>query len=666
MRKVHFPPALALLCLPLYPGVASFLAAQSNSADQWTWMSGDNTNGNNGYVAGHYGTLGTPSLDNAPSGRTEAATWTDGRGHLWLFGGFLTQGSQLYTMNDLWEFAPETGEWTWQGGSSSPPCSIVQSNMQCAQPGVYGTRGAPAAGNFPGGRDSAASWTDKDGKLWLYGGSGFDSMGQWGELNDLWQFDPDTKQWTWENGDATLPGTGHGDPGVYGTMGTPAAGNNPGGLSTAFTWTDGNGNGWLFGGLGFDGNGIVGLPNNLWEFNASHDEWAWIEGSSTFSSPWIHPSVYGAQGTFAAGNVPGTRSLGAAWTGSDGHLWLFGGAGYDPQGNSGFLNELWQYDPATNQWAWMAGQSVMQCGPNSMKQNCGNAGVYGTLGQPASGNLPGGRSAAVSWTGKDGHFWLMTGGGFNASGVFSTLDDFWEFDPSTKQWTWIAGLKDSGPAITTYGTLRVPAAGNYPGARYGAISWTDASGNFWLFGGNAFDTNGQLGLLNDLWKYQPASAIAVPGPDFAMAVSGASLTIPSGQSATTSVTITPSNGFDAPVSFTCSGQPAGVLCSFSPAGVTPSSGAVSTTLMLSAAPTAGLNRPGNPLFPIVFSMVGLIVARRRPRRVLLAMGLVGLALFPGCGGNSGSGSHPPVTATLTVKATAGTLQHTATVSLTVN
>jgi N-acetylneuraminic acid mutarotase len=529
MRKHHLPPGAGTLCLPLILGFAVSVGAQSGSANQWAWMSGSNTNGNNGYVAGIYGTLGVPSLDNSPSGRTAAATWTDNRGHLWLFGGFLTQGSQLYTMNDLWEFAPETNEWTWQGGNSSPPCSIVQNNTQCAEPGVYGTKGVPAAGNFPGGRDFAASWTDANGKLWLYGGGGFDSIGQLGELNDLWRFDPDTRQWTWMNGDATLPGTGYGGPGVYGTMGTPAVGNNPGGLEFAMTWPDASGNGWIFGGWGFDVNGANGLPNNLWKFDSSLREWSWIEGTKQFGPPWIRPTVYGTVGTFAAGNVPGSRWKSAVWTAGDGHLWLFGGGGFDSPGNSGFLNELWQYDAATNQWAWMAGQNVMQCGPNRMNQNCGNAGVYGTRGQPAAGNLPGGRSGAVSWTGRDGHFWLMSGGGFNASGTFTTLDDFWEFDPSTKEWTWISGLKDSGPAITTYGALRVPAAGNYPGARYGAISWTDPGGNLWLFGGNAFDANGNLGLLNDLWKYQPASAIQVLGADFTVAASGTSLTIHAGR-----------------------------------------------------------------------------------------------------------------------------------------
>ena len=39
---------------------------------------------------------------------------------------------------------------------------------------------------------------------------------------------------------------------------------------------------------------------------------------------------------------------------------------------------------------------------------------------------------------------------------------------------------------------------NTPGARRQPIAWTDAAGNFWLFGGNSV---GNVGMLNDLWEY---------------------------------------------------------------------------------------------------------------------------------------------------------------------
>jgi hypothetical protein len=53
----------------------------------------------------------------------------------------------------------------------------------------------------------------------------------------------------------------------------------------------------------------------------------------------------------------------------------------------------------------------------------------------------------------------------------------------------------------TYGTLNVPDASNIPTSRYGAVSWTDLSGNFWIFVGISFSLNGSIVELNDLWKF---------------------------------------------------------------------------------------------------------------------------------------------------------------------
>ena len=41
----------------------------------------------------------------------------------------------------------------------------------------------------------------------------------------------------------------------------------------------------------------------------------------------------------------------------------------------------------------------------------------------------------------------------------------------------------TGNQAGSYGTQGVAAAGNVPGARSGTISWTDAQGDLWLFGG---------------------------------------------------------------------------------------------------------------------------------------------------------------------------------------
>ena len=63
------------------------------------------------------------------------------------------------------------------------------------------------------------------------------------------------------------------------------------------------------------------------------------------------------------------------------------------------------------------------------------------------------------------------------------------------------GGASAGNQRGIYGTQGTAALNNIPGGRFHAVSWTDASGSFWLFGGDAFDSNGTQGYLNDLWKY---------------------------------------------------------------------------------------------------------------------------------------------------------------------
>ncbi|ABF39769.1 hypothetical protein Acid345_0764 [Candidatus Koribacter versatilis Ellin345] len=158
-----------------------------STVGQWTWMSGSNTVPPYSGQPGIYGSLGTASAANAPGGRFSGLTWLDASGKLWLFSGngYDSAGVNGY-LNDLWQFDPSAGtygEWTWMGGSSS----VGRSGGQL---GVYGTLGIPAATNSPGGRFGVAGWVDPSGNFWFMGGDGYDSVGNQGNLNDLWMYQP--------------------------------------------------------------------------------------------------------------------------------------------------------------------------------------------------------------------------------------------------------------------------------------------------------------------------------------------------------------------------------------------------------------------------------------------------------------------------------------------
>jgi N-acetylneuraminic acid mutarotase len=372
-------------------GLFSDLWRYNVSTALWAWMSGADTLG----AQSVYGTLGTPGAGNVPSAREGGASWIDGAGNLWLFGGggFDSTGHEDLGLSDLWRFSPSTGLWTWMNGPTT-------GNMV----GLYGTQGTPAPANVPGGRTALVSFKDSAGNFWLFGGAGFDSVGNGNSsLNDLWRYSPSNGMWTW------MGGSNRGNAkGVYGTQGTPAAGNVPGARSGAVSWTDGAGNFWLFGGSGYDSTGSNTTLNDLWRYSPSSGMWTWMSGSNLGNVN----GMYGTLGTRAAGNIPGARSSAVSWLDSAGNFWLFGGFGNDAIGNEGVLNDLWRYSPGTNLWTWTGGSATQ-----------GAAGVYGTEGTAAPGNIPGARQFASSWTDGGGNLWLFGGD------VPAALNDLWQYVP---------------------------------------------------------------------------------------------------------------------------------------------------------------------------------------------------------------------------------------------
>jgi len=62
------------------------------------------------------------------------------------------------------------------------------------------------------------------------------------------------------------------------------------------------------------------------------------------------------------------------------------------------------------------------------------------------------------------------------------MNDLWIYSPSSGEWTWVGGSNtELAPGV--YGTQGTPAQHKHAGARCNAVSWKDANGNLWLFGG---------------------------------------------------------------------------------------------------------------------------------------------------------------------------------------
>jgi hypothetical protein len=434
--------------------------APAAASGEWTWQNGANgTFANGNYPPATSKKQFLPGI--FPGSRYGATTWTDASGHFWLFGGngvASLPGDEGY-LNDLWEW--NGTEWAWIAGSNTNDTTGVYTGTTLA----------------PGGRYGSAGWIDTAGNLWLFGGYGFDSNinDTAGHLNDMWEFTT-AGVWSYVSGSDLIN--------PKGTYGTSGSGNFPGGRYSPSWYADTLGNFWLFGGEGLDSTGAEGSLNDLWEFSPTTLNWEWISGSKTQGqSP-----TYGT-GTAAPGNVPGARYGSVSWIDSSNNFWVFGGLGIGLVSSAptyGELNDLWEYFPATQEWAWIGGV-----------QAPGAASIYPT--QTGGQGTPGGRQWPTGSLDASGNFWLF--GGQESDG--DVLSDLWEY--TAGNWLWQGGSQ-SPNLHGVYPTSVGQTGPSYmPGGRYQPSSWIDKNGNLWLFGGYGFDgvSTDPPGELNDLWEFVP-------------------------------------------------------------------------------------------------------------------------------------------------------------------
>jgi Kelch motif len=144
-------------------------------------------------------------------------------------------------------------------------------------------------------------------------------------------------------------------------------------------------------------------------------------------------------------------------------------------------------DCGHNDWTWMDG-------PN--KSNSDAIVTTPPVDHTKQDNdTPGGSKYATGWTDSAGNLWLFTGSSHAVGkpNIGQFFGEMWEY----------VGTPIYAGSLNNYWTL-VPQPGAFPTPRWGAVSWTDAAGQLWLFGGQ----DGQPGnFLNDLWSYNPATNV---------------------------------------------------------------------------------------------------------------------------------------------------------------
>jgi gliding motility-associated-like protein len=387
-----------------------------------------------------------------------------------------------------------------------------------------------------------------NGNFWLLGGNqDNDSTGNPYEYDGLWKYDVTTGLWTWMNGPNPLapPGVS-----IYGVQGVPSPQNFPANGHNSnhnLTWTDLQGNLWLFG-AGEDAIGSVnlnGYPNDLWKYDIATNQWTWMHGPNTSGvlpsygtlqtpslvnlppapfesgSRWIDndgnlwmygseydamwkfdisinqwiwmsgqsqgvtiPVNYGTKGVAAVSNTPGSRTIFTSFKDECGNFWFYDA--YSPLGGffgSEFTREMWMYNPSTYLWTWMVGDTVATSDYDP------------TFSQQCvpTDSLPGAYSweCRQAWTDKDYRFWMFSTYAGNSS-------ELCMFDPVTLKFTWVAGALSTSSGV--YGSQGIPATTNTPGSMLAACAFTAINGDLWLYGYATDPTTFQA--INTLWRYQ--------------------------------------------------------------------------------------------------------------------------------------------------------------------
>ena len=189
-------------------------------------------------------------------------------------------------------------------------------------------------------------------------------------------------------------------------------------------------------------------------------------------------------------------------------------------------------------------------------------------------------------------------------------------------------------------------------------------------------------------------------PDFMLIAPAQGVTLSSAGIGSSQIAITPENGFNSAVTLSCSGLPAGATCSFSPSTVTPVSGMTSVSLTINIPVAVSRLTPAPktkpllaftlPLFAIAAGSlaVGGKTKKKTAFWVVLVLVLALGAVSIGCGGNagqaasasaaaqistsipassgSGGSTSTPQVYTITVNASSGAIQHSTSVTVTVN
>jgi hypothetical protein len=282
----------------------------------------------------------------------------------------------------------------------------------------------------------------------------------------------------------------------------------------------------------------------------------------------------------------------------------------------------------------------------------------------APGNIPGGRDTASSWVDSSGNLWLFgglvvdfPGNPLNPNSIIY-YNDLWEAIPGSA-----APATTPTPAITTTATSNPgvftvtvsdsnSAAAIYYVDQTGATVSTSSSqyiGPITVGPVTAASTNSTTSVVpiqaiavapNFLPSAVATASVALPVQTFTLTMP-TTLTVAAGSSVNAIITVTPVNGYNQQIGFTCWNLPIAATCAFSPQTVIPSATGSTTTQITVTVPVTSASK-SSPLLPgaalaALVCCLGWKRQRKWLRLLLVCACLAGLTLISACGGGGGNG-----------------------------
>ena len=153
----------------------------------------------------------------------------------------------------------------------------------------------------------------------------------------------------------------------FGTKGVFNNTNTPGKRSQSITFVDNQGNLYLLGGNNL-GNSQPATPlTDLWKFDVTLQQWAWIGGNNNSTG---NGGNYGPIGVESNLFFPSSRRLLNPVLSTDGMIYIYGGEYHNSD-----RYDLWKYNPNNNAW-------TLLYYPSNNSQSIGNIGVEDINNKP--------------------------------------------------------------------------------------------------------------------------------------------------------------------------------------------------------------------------------------------------------------------------------------------